>query len=59
MLIVQILIRNPCIRVAQRIHSFGMFAQDDSVNIPRLFELYVLSCMLNGVRMDPRAIFAR
>ena len=38
-------IRNPCIRVAQRIMSSGIFARDDSVNVPRLSELYFLSCL--------------
>jgi len=33
-------IRNPCIRVAQRLMASGIFARDDSVNVPRLSELY-------------------
>ena len=37
-------IRNPCIRVAQSILACSLFAQDDSLNVPRLSELYFLSC---------------
>jgi len=33
-------IRNPCNRVAQRIMALGIFARDDSVNVPRLSETY-------------------
>jgi len=46
-------IRNPCIRVAQRILTCLLFARDDSLNVPRLFELYFLSYMLDGDQLDP------
>jgi len=46
-------IRNPCIRVAQRILACSLFAQDDSMNVPRLSKLYFLSCMLDDVQLDP------
>jgi len=52
-------IRNPCIRVAQRIMASGIFARDDSVNVPRLFELYFLSSMLQGERLDRGSFLAR
>ena len=52
-------IRNPCIRVAQRILACCFFAQDDSLNVLRLSELYFLSCMLDGVQLDPWAFLAR
>jgi len=51
-------IRNPCIRVAQRLMSSGIFARDDSVNVPRLSELYFLSCMFHGERLDPGSFLA-
>ena len=40
---------NPCIRVAQRILACSLFARDDNLNVSKLFELYFLSCMLDGV----------
>jgi len=46
-------IRNPCLRVAQRIMATGIFARDNTVSVPQLFELYFLSCMLHGERLDP------
>jgi hypothetical protein len=52
-------IRNPCIRVAQRILASSIFARDDSVNVPRLSELYFLSCMLQDERLDPGSFLAR
>ena len=52
-------IRNPCIRVAQRILASSLFARDDSVNVPRLFELYFPSCMLDGDQLDPGSFLAR
>ena len=52
-------IRNPCIRVAQRILAYSLFARGDSVNVPRLSELYFLSCMLNGVQLDRSSFLAR
>jgi len=33
-----IIIRNPCIRVAQRLLACGLFARGGSMNVPRLFE---------------------
>ena len=44
-------IRNPCIRVAQCILTYSLFAWDDSLNIQRLSELYFLSCMLDAVSL--------
>jgi len=52
-------IRNPCIRVAQRILACSLFAQDDSMNVPRLFEFYFLACMLDGDQLDPGLFLAR
>jgi len=52
-------IRNPCIRVAHRILTCSTFAQDDSLNVSRLSELYFLSCMLDGVQLDPDSFLAR
>jgi len=46
-------IRNPCIRVAQRIQAYCFFARDDSLNVSRLSELYFLSCMLSSVQLGP------
>jgi len=51
-------IRNPCIQVAQCLMASAIFARDDSVDVPRLFELY-LSCMLHGERLDPGSFLAR
>jgi len=52
-------IRNSCIRVAQRIMASGIFARDGSVNVPRLSELYFLSCMLQGEHLDPGSFLTR
>ena len=52
-------IRNPCIRVAQRLMASGIFTRDDSVNVPRLSELYFWSCMLHGERLDLGSFLAR
>ena len=52
-------IRNPCAGVAQRIFACSLFARDNSLNIPRLSELYFLSCMLNGDQLDPGSFLAR
>jgi len=51
-------IKNPCIRVAQRILACSLFARDDSLNVPRLSELYFLSCMLDGDQFDPGSFLA-
>jgi len=45
-------IRNPCIRVAQPILACCFFTGDDSLNVPRLSELYLLFYMLDGVWID-------
>jgi len=50
---------NPCIRVAQHILTCCFFAWDDSLNVSRLSELFFLSCILNGVQLDPGAFLAR
>ena len=50
---------NPCIRVAQHILACSLFAWDDSLNVPRLSKLYFLSCMLDGVQLDPGSFLAR
>ena len=52
-------IRNPCIRVAQRILACFLIARDDSLNVLRLSELYFLSCMLDGNQLDPGSFLAR
>ena len=52
-------IRNPYIRLAQRIFLCGIFAGDDSVKVPPLSELCFLSCMIDGVRVDPMDFLAR
>jgi len=52
-------IRNPCIQVAQHILLCYFFAQDDSLNVQRLSELYFLSYMLDGVQFDPSLFLAR
>ena len=51
--------RNPCIRVAQCILACCFFARDDSLNFPRLSELYYLPCMLDGVQLEPSLFLAR
>jgi len=52
-------IGNLCIQVAQWILAFGLFARDDSMNNPRLSELYFLFYMLKGVRIDPGSFLAQ
>ena len=52
-------IRNPCIRVAQRILACSLFARDDSLNVPRLSELYFLSCVLDEDQLKPGSFLAR
>jgi len=52
-------ISNPCIRVGQRILACSFFAQDDSLNVSRLSELCFLSCMLDGVQLEPGSFLAR
>ena len=51
-------IRNPCIRVPQRIMALGFFVRDDIVNVPRLFEMYFLLCILEGEHIDPGSFLA-
>ena len=41
-------IQNPRIRVAQWLLAYGLFAREDGINVPRLFELYFLYSMLEG-----------
>ena len=38
--------------------SCGVFAKDDSLNVPRSFTLYLLSCMINGEWIDPGSFLA-
>ena len=45
--------------MAQRILACFWFARDDSLNVPRLFELYFLSCMLDGDQLDLGSFLAR
>ena len=45
-------IRNPCIKVAQRIFPCSLFAGDDSRDVSRLSELCFLSYLLDGVQLD-------
>jgi len=52
-------IRNPCIRVAQRVMALGIFTRDDSVNVPQLSEMYFLLCMLESERIDSGSYLAR
>ena len=35
-------IRNPYIRIAQRLLAYDLFAREDTLNVPRLFDLYFL-----------------
>ena len=37
----------------------SVFAHDDSLNVLRLSELNFLSCMLNGVQLDPGSFLDR
>jgi len=53
-----IIIRNRCIRLAQRVLAFGLFAWKDSLNVPHLFELYFLHSMLQWIYMDPISFLA-
>jgi len=39
--------------------ALGFFARDDSVNVPRLSEMYFLSYMLEGDRIDLGSFLAR
>jgi len=39
--------------------SCGIFARDDSLNAPRLFELYFLSGMMNSDKIDHMSFLAR
>ena len=48
-------IRNPYIRVAQRLLAYGLFAREDSLNMPRLSELYFLHSMLQGDHPNPNS----
>jgi len=52
-------IRNPCIRVAQHILACSLFVRDDSLNVPRLPQLYFLSCMLDVIQLDPGSFLTR
>ena len=52
-------IRNSYIRVVQRILACFLFGRDDSLNVPRLSELYFLSYMLDGVQLNPISFLAR
>jgi len=36
-----------------------MFAQGNSLNVPRLSELYFSSCVLDGVQLDPSSFLVR
>ena len=47
------IIRKPCIRVAQHVPACGLFALEDSLNVPHLSELYFLRSMLEGTSIDP------
>jgi len=53
------IIRNHCIRVAQRVLTCGLFALEDSLNVPHLFELYFLHSMLEGTRIDSGLFFCQ
>ena len=46
------IIRYPGIRLAQRLLACGLFAREDSLNVPRLSELYLLYTLLQGDRLD-------
>jgi len=37
----------------------GIFARDNSVNVPRLSEMYFLSCMFQGNRIDSESFLTR
>jgi len=52
-------IRNPFIRVVQRILACSLFTRDNSLNVPRLSDLYFLSYMLDGDQLDPSSFLTR
>jgi len=41
--------------VTQRLLACGLFAREDSLNVPRLFELYFLYSIPEGDRIDPES----
>ena len=45
--------QNSYICVAQRLLACGLFAKEDSLNVPHRSELYFLYSMLEGDRIDP------
>ena len=51
------IIRNPYIRVAQRLLACGLFAREDSLNMPHLSQLYFLYSMFQGGRLYPGPFF--
>jgi len=53
-----IVIKNPCIRMAQRLLAYGIFAREDSLNTPYQSKLHFLSSMMNGDRINPGSLLA-
>jgi len=49
--------RNPCICVAQRLFTCGLFGREDTLNVPHLSKLYFLFSMLEGDQIGPRSFF--
>ena len=52
------IIQNPCIRVAQRVFPCGLFAREDSLNVPCLSEPYFLHSLLEVTSIEPGSFFA-
>jgi len=53
-----IIIPNAYICVAQQLLACGLFAWEDSLNVPRLSEVYFLYSMLEGDRIGPWSFLA-
>ena len=52
------IIINSCIRVAQRVIAYELFAREDDLNVSRLSVPYFLHSMLQGTRIDPGSFFS-
>jgi len=49
---------NPYIRVAQCVLACGLFAHEDSLDVPRLYKPCFLHSILEGTRIDPSLFFS-
>ena len=52
-----IIIQNACIIVSQCVFAYGVFAQEDSLNASRLFELHFFYSILEGIQIGPGSFF--